>query len=929
MKKNIFLAWLFILALLINITPFPASSQEVPEEEECEPKALKIVIRDGYGDFVPDIRFDVYRQTEDVDGLPKPALEFKKASGIISSALGYDAVEFRDDDWQEYALKVYDRSINNGDYWFYDQLYLDCGDALEETFTVSSLDVSLWNTDDEPLKNYTFKIYTQRYDIEGGPIHEKDDLVGTFNTSEEGGVVVYLPGGADTMDGEGADYHVLEFNGPDGGVFTVYDNEIISGQVTDLRYTLSDIRMIFRDEEGVYFPANTKIEFFEQKNDNQDQSALGEKVKDLYTNDSGEVIFTYPAGTYAARVMNADSEYEYFWDLEITEEGREEYTLQTGSSWSVESGECDAVSNMNLVIRDLNGQYLSGLNYALYEQALDADEMPIAKAEVLSGVVDEDGRAIEQFNPDPRETYALQIWDLNKEQGDFWFFNEFKVQCGEDVALNKSIPALSIILRNGDGSLAKNRNLALYTQKHDVDGAPIKEKQDLVSSRLSTTEEGGLTVYLAPDHPYISEKKGLYVMEAKGEFGQTYQEFDIEINPGQSQSIEYVFSDIIFTIKEANGLPKENYRFAAYTQNSGLKGGLELGGRIASLNTDASASARLEYPAGLVALQMEDDTGQAYVIWNNQIKDKTRTYQDVVLNSTRVTARSSDGLPFSNRTRLNIYSMKKVNEGEFTADRRIETVTLDGNGQALLSLAPNPYLFTVSVERVEYGQVFYAELGKSQEVDLSTAAANSIIDGQVFAVKVPAGAGSPGSGYLADKLKGYILLQVEQNGEAWYVHPEEGRRYYMKDGETAYEMMRRFGLGITTANLNKIPVGINERFEEFDYDGDYVFDKMEEALGTDMYDHDSDDDGYDDGTEVENGFNPLGAGRMELDQALADNLRGRIVLQVESRGEAWYIDPQDGRRYYMKDGDSAYEIMRFLSLGITDANLETIISSEL
>ena len=182
---------------------------------------------------------------------------------------------------------------------------------------------------------------------------------------------------------------------------------------------------------------------------------------------------------------------------------------------------------------------------------------------------------------------------------------------------------------------------------------------------------------------------------------------------------------------------------------------------------------------------------------------------------------------------------------------------------------------------------------------------------------------------MDEKLKGYILLQVEQNGEAWYVHPDEGRRYYMKDGSTAYEMMRRFGLGVTSSDLSKIPVGINNRFEEFDYDGDYVHDKMEEALGTDMYDHDTDNDGYSDGEEIENGYNPKGSGKMDLDLALANKLRGRILLQVESRGEAWYVNPGDNKRYYMKDGDSAYEIIRFLSLGITDENLASIVSSDL
>jgi hypothetical protein len=41
------------------------------------------------------------------------------------------------------------------------------------------------------------------------------------------------------------------------------------------------------------------------------------------------------------------------------------------------------------------------------------------------------------------------------------------------------------------------------------------------------------------------------------------------------------------------------------------------------------------------------------------------------------------------------------------------------------------------------------------------------------------------------------------------------------------------------------------------------------------------------------------------------------------------VNPADGKRYYMKDGDIAYEIMRYLSLGITNKDLEKIRIGEL
>jgi uncharacterized protein YkwD/SH3-like domain-containing protein len=120
---------------------------------------------------------------------------------------------------------------------------------------------------------------------------------------------------------------------------------------------------------------------------------------------------------------------------------------------------------------------------------------------------------------------------------------------------------------------------------------------------------------------------------------------------------------------------------------------------------------------------------------------------------------------------------------------------------------------------------------------------------------------------LSTRLRGRILLQVEQNGEAWYVHPEDGRRFYMKDGDTAYEMMREFGLGITDADLAKLQAG---------------------------------------------------------DAILIEQLKGKILLQVEQHGEAYYIHPETGKAHYLKDGKEAYRIMRELSLGITDADLKKI-----
>ncbi len=125
---------------------------------------------------------------------------------------------------------------------------------------------------------------------------------------------------------------------------------------------------------------------------------------------------------------------------------------------------------------------------------------------------------------------------------------------------------------------------------------------------------------------------------------------------------------------------------------------------------------------------------------------------------------------------------------------------------------------------------------------------------------------------LVDRLQGYIMLAVDQHGEAWYVDPITRKRYYLEDGPTAYEFLRSFGLGITNADLEQVP---------------------------------TEDDS-------------VGGG------ALAEQLSGRILLQVEEHGEAWYINPDDLKRYYMADGDEAYRIMRELSWGTLISSISGI-----
>ncbi len=126
---------------------------------------------------------------------------------------------------------------------------------------------------------------------------------------------------------------------------------------------------------------------------------------------------------------------------------------------------------------------------------------------------------------------------------------------------------------------------------------------------------------------------------------------------------------------------------------------------------------------------------------------------------------------------------------------------------------------------------------------------------------------------FADGLSGYILLQVEKNGEAWYVYPGNNKRYYLGRPADAFKIMRELGLGIAEADFQKIAQA---------------------------------------GMPVEG------------DLELARRLAGKIVIQTEKNGEAWYVYPKDLKKYYLGRPADAFKIMRELGLGISTEDLARI-----
>lgn len=117
--------------------------------------------------------------------------------------------------------------------------------------------------------------------------------------------------------------------------------------------------------------------------------------------------------------------------------------------------------------------------------------------------------------------------------------------------------------------------------------------------------------------------------------------------------------------------------------------------------------------------------------------------------------------------------------------------------------------------------------------------------------------------HYAGERNGYILLQAEDKGQAWYVYPGTGKRYYLGRPDDAFSIMKSLALGA----------------------------KHDFIIKTDIY---------------------------------PDRLLGMILLDIEQNGEAYYIYPADKKKYYLARPADAFQVMRQLGQGISNQGLASI-----
>ncbi len=120
---------------------------------------------------------------------------------------------------------------------------------------------------------------------------------------------------------------------------------------------------------------------------------------------------------------------------------------------------------------------------------------------------------------------------------------------------------------------------------------------------------------------------------------------------------------------------------------------------------------------------------------------------------------------------------------------------------------------------------------------------------------------------LYNRLKGQIILKTEEHGEAYYVDPDNNTMYYLGRPDDAFNIMRELGLGVSEQDYNNF---------------------------------------------------------FSNNNTAPARLSGKIILRVESHGEAYYINPNDLKMYYLGRPADAFNVMRELGLGISNSDFDAL-----
>lgn len=120
----------------------------------------------------------------------------------------------------------------------------------------------------------------------------------------------------------------------------------------------------------------------------------------------------------------------------------------------------------------------------------------------------------------------------------------------------------------------------------------------------------------------------------------------------------------------------------------------------------------------------------------------------------------------------------------------------------------------------------------------------------------------------ASNLSGKILLQVQDRGQAWYVSPTNSQRQEINSNDESFRNLIKLGLGVSNRDF------------------------------------------------------------LAIQKSAPSRLLGRILIKVEDKGQAYYLNPVDKKLYALRQASDLINLAKKFGLGVSNTNLAKIKISE-
>lgn len=600
-----------------------------------------------------------------------------------------------------------------------------------------------------------------------------------------------------------------------------------------------------------------------------------------------------------------------------------------------EAATCNQNTNINFVARDPGGSYIMNARVDVYKQERDANGVVRPTVKFTGGNTDS---VLGRVNLSWRnsnvssDTYAIRVQTISKDNASFWFYG-INLDCGETAAVERTLSGALFTLYDSDNNLLTNTAFNVYSQTTDTDGEPLKN--ELLAS-LNSGSTGRVKAYLPQGsvRSIDGTLKDYYAMEITYNGVKSYF-YNIRIYDGQLTNVNYYLSVLKVRLKDANDDNATGAKVEVFNQSTDSSDNYVKGSKVGEFIIGDNGYGSMEIPAGLYVIGVKGGDGTYKYFWDSRVVDGGTSQFLLALDknfssSTSGTCTKSSNLNITLRNaagdiapglKFEVYTQTTDANGLPTAGTKVSSGTIDSGGRAVVSFKPDAaktYALKVWDKKADLGEFWFFDALKF------TCGADKTIAKTVPLLKIIL---RDGKGNLKRNHNFSLSAQqydadnnpvIPNNGLISNMTTDAGGQAYLY--VAPYNPYRRNQTGryvISSKNASGTTIVLYNILVSADKDTTFEARIRENAPSTSSTSSNS-------ATANSTANSPVTPAAVATVSSLAKTLKGRILLQVQDKGQAWYVNPVDGKKYSLGKPQDAYNLMRRFGLGISNANFAAI-----